>query len=185
MKIYTKKGDTGETSLLGGARVKKHHVRIEAYGTIDELNSFIGLLHDQPVAGEYGSLLQTIQNRLFVIGSYLATDPSKENKAIHPDLHVEDIVFLEKSIDEFDAQLSPLKNFILPGGHPANSLAHVARCVCRRAERMIVELNEETPVEPLLITYLNRLSDWLFIFARVMTKITGSPEIIWETRKRE
>lgn len=182
MKIYTKKGDDGRTSLLGGSRVPKHHLRIESYGTVDELNSFIGLLRDQPATASYQAQLQTIQDRLFTIGAYLATD-DENSKAYRPDLREADVEVLEQSIDEMEKGLPPLKNFVLPGGHPANSLAHVCRTVCRRAERLVVHLNsEDRPVEPIIIAYLNRLSDWFFVLSRHITHTTGSQEVVWQPR---
>jgi cob(I)alamin adenosyltransferase len=186
MKIYTKTGDKGATSLIGGTRVPKSHLRIEAYGTVDELNSFIGLLIDQLDTGsimDTRSILREVQDRLFTIGSSLACDPGKEPKLKIPDLKAEDIVTLEASIDAMDAALPPLKAFLLPGGHPAVSIAHIARCVCRRAERSCVRLQEEGLfVEPLVIRYLNRLSDHLFTVARYAGHLLGVPEIPWRPR---
>lgn len=183
MKIYTKKGDKGKTSLLGGTRVSKHHVRIEAYGTVDELNSWLGMLHDQDAAAPYRKFLNDIQDRLFTIGSVLASDPEKNSFKL-PEIGQEDIDVLEKSIDELETDMPALKNFILPGGHPASSTAQVCRTVCRRAERRIVHLDELQPVNPLILGYLNRLSDWLFVFARKMLHATGSEEIIWQPQKK-
>ncbi len=182
MKIYTKKGDTGQTSLLGGTRVAKHHLRIEAYGTIDELNSYIGVIRDQDPATDYREFLKEIQDNLFTMGSLLASDPEKNNFKL-PQLTEQDVTDLENSIDEMDNELPALKNFVLPGGHPANSFAHVARCVCRRAERLAVHLAEDAEVEPITLKYLNRLSDWLFTFSRMMTLKTGSEEIAWTPRQ--
>ena len=178
MKIYTRKGDQGTTSLLGGTRVSKNDLRIEAYGTIDELNSYLGLLSDQAAASEQLVLLRRIQDRLFVIGSQLANDPTKSHFQV-PSLEPENVQMLEESIDEMEQGLSPLTNFVLPGGHQANSLAHVARCICRRAERRVVELNDRAPVDPLMLRYLNRLSDWLFVMSRHLSKATGSQEVLW------
>lgn len=182
MKVYTKKGDSGQTSLIGGTRVPKHHLRIEAYGTVDELNSHIGRLGDYEDAADYRTILREIQDRLFTIGSHLAADPEK-NKMTLPALHESDIKVLELSIDTMEEGLKPLKSFILPGGHPANSSAHVARCVCRRAERVAVQLSEGASIDPIILQYLNRLSDWLFVFSREMTRITDSEEIMWQARK--
>jgi cob(I)alamin adenosyltransferase len=182
MKVYTKKGDDGHTSLIGGTRVPKHHLRIEAYGTVDELNANVGRLADCDAAAPYRAFLREIQDRLFTMGSLLAADPEK-NRMELPLLHSTDVDKLEKSIDQMEEGLEPLKNFILPGGHPANSAAHLARCVCRRAERMVVNLSEQTPVDPLALQYLNRLSDWLFVFAREMTRVTGAEEIAWTPRQ--
>src|SRR5690606_7252964 len=150
-------GDKGETSLIGGTRVKKSHARIEAYGTIDELNSFIGVVRDQEVNQKRQEIFSEIQDRLFTIGSSLATDPDKTGKTQLPDLHEHDIDFLEQQMDQLDQTLPPLRNFILPGGHPAVSFCHVARSVCRRAERLAIALQEESYVADLVIKYLNRL----------------------------
>jgi len=180
MKIYTKKGDSGKTSLLGGTRVPKYDLRIEAYGTVDELNAYLGLISDQEVAREYTVLIRQIQDRLFTLGSILATDPTK-NKVKLPELNLEDVEILEKSMDKMEKSLPALKNFVLPGGHQANSLAHIARCVCRRAERRVVELSEEAEIEPLILQYLNRLSDWLFVLSRSFTAETRSVEVLWNT----
>lgn len=178
MKIYTKKGDSGKTSLLGGTRVAKYDLRIEAYGTVDELNAYLGLIGDQEAAREYNVLIRTIQDRLFTLGSILATDPEK-NKVKLPELHISDVEILEKSMDKMERSLPALKNFVLPGGHPANSLAHVARCVCRRAERRVVELSDQSSLDPLILQYLNRLSDWLFVLSRSFSAETNSVEVIW------
>ncbi|MEZ4849328.1 MAG: cob(I)yrinic acid a,c-diamide adenosyltransferase [Bacteroidia bacterium] len=180
MKIYTKKGDKGETSLLGGTRVPKYHVRIEAYGTLDELNAHIGMIGDQPVAVEQISLIRNIQDKLFRIGSILASDPEKSHFKL-PGISEEDIHLLEKSIDNMEEELPPLKNFVLPGGHLANSYAHLARCVCRRAERRVVELNYQSELDPMIISYLNRLSDWLFVLSRYFSFKTGSREVVWKS----
>src|SRR5580693_8254850 len=159
LKIYTKTGDKGQTGLLGGARVPKHHIRIEAYGTVDELNSWIGLLRDSIVGMIHeSSLLITIQDRLFTIGSSLASDPQKSKVKI-PQLSEEDITLFEKEMDAMDTVLSPMKNFILPGGHELVSQCHIVRCVCRRAERRVNHLAESEPVDEIVIKYLNRLSD--------------------------
>lgn len=182
MKVYTKKGDTGQTSLLGGTRVPKHHLRIEAYGTVDELNSWMGMLKDQPVAAPYAQLIKQIQDNLFTLGSHLAADP-EANRMVLPELLPADVEQLEISIDEMEETLPTLQNFVLPGGHPANSAAHVARCVCRRAERLTVQLDEAWPVEPILLQYLNRLSDWLFVFSRELTRLAGAEEVAWSPRK--
>ena len=194
-KIYTKTGDRGSTSLIGGTKVRKSHLRIEAYGTVDELNSFIGLLGDHlaaapsetqhaqgPNLAEAQPLLREIQDRLFTIGASLACDPKKEPKFAIPDLREADIQALENAIDEMDAQLPAMKFFVIPGGHPAVSTAHIARCVCRRAERCIVHLQDEEPVEPLVLQYLNRLSDYLFELARFIGHRLSIPEIPWKPR---
>jgi cob(I)alamin adenosyltransferase len=178
-KIYTKTGDKGTTSLFGGARVSKAHIRIESYGTIDELNSYLGLVRD--VAGEsYKDLLKSIQDRLFVIGSNLASDPSKDLPV--PDIQESDIEVLEKEIDRMNESLPELKHFILPGGHTNISFCHIARTVCRRAERLVVLLSEQEKVDPILIRYLNRLSDFLFVFARQLAQDAGVEEIKWMPR---
>lgn len=180
-KIYTKTGDAGETGLFGGQRVYKHHHRIEAYGTIDELNSWIGLLRDLlPQQEQLRHELKTIQERLFTIGAYLATVPGKETPT--PDLKASDIELLEYAIDRMDDSLPTLKNFILPGGHPTVSQCHIARCVCRKAERRVVMLHTETPVDPLFIHYLNRLSDYLFTLGRYVARLLDAPEVVWEAR---
>ena len=165
MKIYTKTGDQGQTSLIGGTRVPKHHLRIESYGTVDELNSYIGLIRDQQVSEHQQNLLKEIQDRLFTIGSALASDPEKSKMKI-PDLHQEDIELLEKEIDTMTADLPELRHFILPGGSNAVSFCHLARCVCRRAERICVHLSEDSFVDEKVMVYLNRLSDYLFVLSR-------------------
>jgi cob(I)alamin adenosyltransferase len=183
MKIYTKTGDSGKTSLLGGTKVFKNNPRIEAYGTVDELNSYIGLLSDFSNDDNAKSILKEIQDRLFTIGAELACDPDKNSKMPLPDLHESDIEFLEKEIDKMQEELPVMKNFILPGGHPAVSFAHVARCVCRRAERCTVNLQENGgAVDQLIIKYLNRLSDYLFVLARYLGMKNNAPEIIWKAR---
>jgi cob(I)alamin adenosyltransferase len=181
MKIYTKSGDKGSTSLLGGTRVSKDDLRIHAYGTVDELNSYIGLLRDQEVNSGRKAVLKEIQDRLFTLGSSLAADPSKSSVK-KPDLHASDIEVLEKEIDNIEAGLPELKNFILPGGHTSVSFCHIARCVCRRAERYTVSLDHKSPVDPLIIMYLNRLSDYLFVLARKMAHELNADEILWKSR---
>ena len=178
MKIYTKKGDQGETSILGGTRLSKSNHRIEAYGSVDELNAWMGFLSDKKEAAGYQSFIQEIQHNLFTIGSHLAADPEK-NKIKLPDLPENSISALEASIDEMETTLEPLKSFVLPGGHPSNSVAHIARTVCRRAERAVVDLNHLSPVDSSILSYLNRLSDWLFVFARKMSSIAGAEEVKW------
>lgn len=183
MKIYTKTGDKGTTSLIGGTKVSKAHLRIEAYGTIDELNSYTGLCKDLLSGTNSNTVLQEIQDRLFTIGSALACDPEKETKMRIPDLKEEDIALLEKEIDKMNETLSPMKSFILPGGHPTVSHLHIARCICRRAERCCVRLEaENTEVEPIIIKYLNRLSDYLFVLARYAAHQLKSKEIPWKPR---
>ncbi|GEO02719.1 cobalamin adenosyltransferase [Adhaeribacter aerolatus] len=181
MKIYTRTGDQGLTSLIGGTRVRKSHLRIDAYGTVDELNSYIGLVSDQPVNAARLTILREIQDRLFTIGATLASDPEKETKRI-PDLHEADITLLEKEIDAMNAEIPPLKVFVLPGGHQSVSFCHVARTVCRRTERLVIALQEESFVAELVIKYLNRLSDYLFVLARKMAYELGAEEISWKPR---
>jgi cob(I)alamin adenosyltransferase len=183
MKIYTKTGDLGKTSLIGGTKVAKSHSRIDAYGTVDELNSYMGLLGDHLTDEKTKRDLREIQDRLFTIGSSLACDPDKELKLTIPDLLETDILFLEKEIDAMHALLPPMKFFVLPGGHVAISTAHVARCVCRRAERCCVLMMEQDLfVDALVIKYLNRLSDYLFMVARYLGMQLGVPEIPWKPR---
>ena len=182
MKIYTRKGDTGTTQLIGGTRVPKHHVRIEAYGTVDELNSWMGLVRDQITDDQQRDLLKEIQDRLFTIGSLLASDPEKSKMKL-PDLQEEDVILLEKEIDRMTDEIPPLKSFVLPGGVAANSFCHITRCVCRRAERITVHLNEIAGVDPLILKYLNRLSDYLFVLARKISRDSGSVEIPWKPRQ--
>ena len=167
MKIYTKTGDKGYTSLIGGTRVPKHHLRIESYGTVDELNSYIGLIRDQPIKEHDKEMLKQIQDRLFTIGSSLAADPER-SKMVIPDLKPEDIELLEKEMDRMNEILPELKHFILPGGNNTVSYCHIARCVCRRAERLSVHLAEESTVDEQVNIYLNRLSDYLFTLARMV-----------------
>ena len=179
-KIYTKTGDSGETGLFGGARVPKNHIRVEAYGTVDELNAYIGLLRDLVETPQYKTVLKAIQDRLFTIGASLASDPSKP--MMTPDLLPEDIELIENQIDTMEADLPTLKNFILPGGHQTVSFCNVARTVCRRAERLVVALDSVEKVEPLSIKYLNRLSDYLFVLGRKVGRDLGAEEIIWKAR---
>jgi cob(I)alamin adenosyltransferase len=179
MKIYTKTGDAGTTSLFGGERVLKSHYRIDAYGTVDELNSFVGLLRDQSVNQSRQEILIEVQNKLFTIGAILATEPGNEKVKV-PQLQEADVQALEKAIDAMDANLPPIKNFVLPGGHQSVSFGHVARTVCRRAERLIIGLNAQEKVQPLVIQYMNRLSDYLFVLCRQMTADLGVPETPWK-----
>ena len=181
MKIYTKTGDKGLTSLIGGTRVPKSSLRIECYGTVDELNSHIGLVRDQDINTTRRPLLKEIQDRLFTIGSALAADPEKSKMKL-PDLHAADVTLLEDEMDRLNADLPELRAFILPGGHPAVSHAHVARCVCRRAERLVIHLAEESFVAELVIIYLNRLSDFLFVLSRAMAHELGVEEVTWKAR---
>lgn len=182
MKVYTKTGDLGETSLLGGTRVSKAELQIESYGTVDELNAYIGLIRDQiwkqPILKE----LIEIQDRLFTIGSHLANDKTKSKIKIPPILE-EDILRLEQEIDKLDESLPPMRAFVLPGGHTTVSYTHIARCVCRRAERQVIRLNQSWEVNPIIIKYLNRLSDYLFVLGRGLSKNLGAEEIEWHPRK--
>lgn len=183
IRIYTKTGDTGSTALIGGTKVPKSHLRIEAYGTIDELNSHIGLCRDLLTDPESRQLLQEIQDRLFTIGSSLACDPVKEPQLRLPDLKETDVELLEKEMDRMDELLPPMKNFILPGGHQVVSQLHIARCVARRAERCCVRLElESLEVEPVILKYLNRLSDYLFVLSRYTGKLLNAPELPWKPR---
>lgn len=181
MKIYTKTGDKGKTSLIGGTRVLKSEDRINAYGTIDELNSHIGLLRDQEVNNNKKEILKEIQDRLFTIGALLASDPEKSKMKV-PDLLDDDVKLLEKKIDEMESNLVPLKEFVLPGGHQSVSFCHIARCVCRRAERLTVSLEQKEFVPDLVIVYLNRLSDYLFVLSRMMCKELNAEEVTWKPR---
>ncbi|HTM92063.1 MAG TPA: cob(I)yrinic acid a,c-diamide adenosyltransferase, partial [Flavisolibacter sp.] len=175
IKIYTKTGDKGTTSLIGGTKVPKNDIRIETYGTVDELNSWIGMVNDQLNEEGLRNELKEIQDRLFTIGSSLATDAKKEPKMKLPDLTGNDIEFLERRIDAMTAELPPMKNFILPGGHVAVSSIHITRCVCRRAERLAVNMQEhELFVDEKVIQYLNRLSDYLFTLARFVAQKLGA-----------
>lgn len=182
-KIYTKTGDNGTTSLIGGTKVPKSHLRIEAYGTVDELNSHIGLCGDLISDVATKKMLLEIQDRLFTIGSSLACDPVKESKLKLPDLKEEDINLIEQEIDRMEASLPAMTSFILPGGHPTVSQLHITRCVARRAERCCVRLElESLEVDPVILKYLNRLSDYLFVLSRYIGKLLESPEIPWKPR---
>ena len=181
MKIYTKTGDEGQTSLIGGSRVSKAHLRIDAYGTIDELNAYIGLVADLEINHDRIDKLREIQDRLFTIGSSLAVETENSRYRI-PDLKEEDIVLLELKIAKMHAFLPELKSFILPGGNQAVSFCHIARCVCRKAERNVIGLSENSFVAPLIVKYLNRLSDYLFILGRKMAQELQLEEILWKPR---
>jgi cob(I)alamin adenosyltransferase len=182
-KIYTKTGDKGTTSLIGGTKVPKSHLRIEAYGTVDELNSYVGLCRDLLADEQSRTVLQEVQDRLFTIGSALACDPVKEPKMQIPDLEEKDVTLLEKEIDKMNESLAPMKSFILPGGHATVSHIHIARCVCRRAERCCVRLEMEgNELEPVIIKYINRLSDYLFVLARYASWLLKAEEIPWKPR---
>jgi cob(I)alamin adenosyltransferase len=181
MKIYTKTGDEGTTGLFGGKRVSKSDLRIETYGTIDELNSWMGVLRDQEVNRTRHTELVEIQDRLFTIGSILAVEPGNTKVKV-PALSPDDVSLLEKHIDAMDALLEPMKVFVLPGGHPSVSFGHVARTVCRRGERLVIALNGQDTVEPLILKYLNRLSDYLFVLCRLMALELKAPETPWKPR---
>lgn len=179
MKVYTKTGDKGETSLFGGSRVSKGHLRIHAYGTVDELNSYMGLLRDLTDCESREKEIERIQDRLFTLGALLATEKESAIKRL-PKLQASDITFLESTIDGMEVDLEPIKTFVLPGGHPTVSHCHIARCVCRRAERLCVELSENVAVSEIIIKYLNRLSDYLFVLSRYQTKLHGVKELPWQ-----
>ena len=189
MKVYTKTGDTGTTALFGGTRVPKHHIRIESYGTVDELNSHIGLIRDQEINSIYKNVLIEVQDRLFTVGAILATPPEKETlksgeKRLQNLGIVEtDIEFLENQIDSMEESLPPMTHFVLPGGHTTVSYCHIARCVCRRAERLAVHLNDIEPTNEMVIKYLNRLSDYLFVLARKLSYDLKADEVQWIPRK--
>jgi len=179
MKIYTKKGDSGTTGLLGGTRVPKHHLRIEAYGTMDELNSWVGVLAGIECVADQRALLLRVQSHLFTLGSHLARDPAKDSMTlprINPILTNE----LEQAIDLMEQSLPPLTNFILPGGSRDAAWCHVARCVCRRAERCTTALAESEQVDPLILAFLNRFSDYLFVLGRYVSLRSGSAEVVWK-----
>lgn len=181
MKVYTKKGDAGQTGLIGGTRVSKSSLRIESYGTVDELNSYIGLLRDRVLSEESKKQLIEIQDRLFTIGSHLANDPEKGRMKL-PSIGEGDITYLENGIDAMEERLEPMTSFILPGGHETVSFAHIARCVCRRAERLIVALGQENEVDAVILAYLNRLSDYLFVYSRYVSAELKAYEIPWKPR---
>jgi cob(I)alamin adenosyltransferase len=180
-KIYTKTGDKGTTSLIGGTRLPKDHIKIEAYGSVDELNAWIGVLADAPENKERNAFLKEIQDRLFTIGAELASEPEQNKKKL-PELFESDIVVLEKEMDFYNEVIPTLRAFVLPGGHPLVSFAHVARTVCRRSERQVITLSHNEDVNPLIIKYLNRLSDYLFVLSRKITQEQNAPEIAWKPR---
>lgn len=181
MKIYTKTGDQGKTSLIGGTRVPKHHIRIETYGTVDELNSYIGMIRDANPDKTVNSILNEIQDRLFTIGSLLASDPEKSKMKL-PGLFETDVQLLEKEIDRMNENLPELKAFILPGGDVTASWCHLARCVCRRCERLVSQLTTESEVPEFILIYLNRLSDYLFVLARKILHDHKKDEMVWKPR---
>lgn len=181
MKIYTKTGDKGQTSLFGGKRVPKHHLRIESYGTVDELNSYIGLIRDQEIDENSRNILIEIQDRLFTIGSILATEPGNEKVKV-PSINNADIELLEKEMDKMNEDLPEMRSFVLPGGHTTVSYCHIARCVCRRAERIVSHLSELEEVNNVVLIYLNRLSDYLFVLSRKITMDKRAKEVPWVAR---
>tara|TARA_R110001583_G_scaffold44818_4_gene141828 strand:- start:7598 stop:8173 length:576 start_codon:yes stop_codon:yes gene_type:complete len=189
MKIYTKTGDKGKTSLFGGTRVPKHHIRIEAYGTVDELNSYIGLIRDQKIEAHSIEILLKIQNELFTLGAMLATPPEKEvlkngtERLNINKINKDSIAILENEMDQMNETLPPMTHFVLPGGHTTVSFCHIARCICRRAERICTQLNDESTLDPQIIMYLNRLSDYLFVLARKLTIDNQAQEIPWIPEK--
>ena len=191
MKIYTKTGDKGETSLFGGTRVPKYHLRIEAYGTIDELNSYIGLIRDQQIDSHTEKVLLTIQNKLFTLGAMLATPPEKELlKSGKERLNINkvdesSVVLLENEIDFMNESLPPMTHFVLPGGHTTVSFCHIARCICRRAERIATQLNDESEINEQILIYLNRLSDYLFVLARKLSSDNNAKEIQWIPERKK
>ncbi len=182
-KIYTRTGDKGQTALIGGTRVPKYHNKIEAYGTVDELNSFVGLIRDHESTDEHSrEILIEIQDRLFTIETHLAEDKNAYVARPMPSLREADIELLEKEIDKMNLELPELTSFILPGGHTVVSFCHVARTVCRRAERLVVQLSEQYPVDELDLQYLNRLSDYFFVLARYLGNQNGAIETVWKAR---
>lgn len=185
MKIYTKTGDKGTTALFTGTRVPKHHIRIESYGTIDELNSFLGLLRDQEMDTHTKEILMLIQDKLFTVGSILATEPKRDHRLKIPRISEDDIELLEKEMDQMNESLPEMTHFILPGGHTTVSYCHIARTVCRRAERMISYLNENEPVRASLLSYINRLSDYLFVLARKLSNDLKAQEVKWIPKEKD
>mgnify|MGYP001257470065 FL=1 len=189
MKIYTKTGDTGTTALFGGTRVAKHHIRIESYGTVDELNSYIGLIRDQEIDLDIKEVLIDIQNKLFTVGAILATPPEKETlkngkeRLNIPKISEQDITRLETQMDKMNELLPQMTHFVLPGGHTTVSYCHIARCVCRRAERISTLLNEQQGIDPRVLKYLNRLSDYLFVVARKLSYDLKADEVKWIPEK--
>jgi cob(I)alamin adenosyltransferase len=191
MKVYTKTGDKGTTALFGGTRVPKDHIRIESYGTVDELNSYIGLIRDQDMNAHYKEILIQVQDRLFTVGAILATPPEKEflkngkERLNIPKITESNIELLENEIDTMENALPPMTHFVLPGGHTTVSYCHIARCVCRRAERLAVHLNDIEPTDQFVIKYLNRLSDYLFVLARKLSHDLNAEEVKWIPRKQD
>ncbi|WP_282049685.1 cob(I)yrinic acid a,c-diamide adenosyltransferase [Maribacter aquivivus] len=191
MKIYTKTGDDGTTGLFGGTRVPKHHIRIDSYGTVDELNSWLGLIRDQDISPIYQQQLTSIQEHLFAVGAILATDPEKEilkngqERLKITKVGTTEINFLEQVIDEMDSQLPPMTHFILPGGHTTVSYCHIARTVCRRAERISTLLFQTEPFDKNVLSFINRLSDYLFVLARKLSYDLQADEIKWIPKKKD
>jgi cob(I)alamin adenosyltransferase len=191
MKIYTKTGDNGTTALFGGTRVAKHHIRIESYGTVDELNSWLGLIRDQKINSHSASVITSIQDKLFTVGAILATDPEKatlkngKERLNIPKISTDDIKLLEKEMDQMDSELPAMTHFILPGGHTTVSYCHISRTVCRRAERLISHLNATEPIDELVMIYINRLSDYLFVLARKLSSELKAEEIKWIPEKKD
>jgi len=189
MKIYTKTGDKGTTALFGGTRVPKHHIRIDSYGTVDELNSHLGLIRDQDINQHYKDVLIDIQDKLFTVGAILATDPEKtilkngKERLNIPKISEIDISKLELEMDIMNEALPPVTHFVLPGGHQTVSFCHIARCVCRRAERLASALNDLEPFQPESLKYLNRLSDYLFVLARKLSYDLQAEEVKWIPQK--
>ncbi len=191
MKIYTKTGDKGTTALFGGTRVAKHHIRIDSYGTIDELNSWLGLLRDQEIGAKYQEILIKIQEQLFTVGAILATDPEKmilkngKERLNIPKINEEDINYLEQEIDTMNNALPPMTHFVLPGGHTTVSYCHIARTICRRAERLATLLHENEPFDAAVLSFINRLSDYLFVLARKLSNDLEAKEIKWIPEKKD
>jgi len=190
MKIYTKTGDKGTTALFGGTRVPKHHIRIDSYGTVDELNSYLGLIRDQNIHQNYKDIIINIQDKLFTVSAILATDPEKivlkngKERLDIPKVSSQDIELLEHEMDTMNDVLPPITHFVLPGGHQTVSFCHIARCVCRRAERLATALNDIEAIDPNALMYLNRLSDYLFVLARKLTYDLQANEIKWIPEKK-
>ena len=191
MKVYTKTGDKGTTALFGGTRVPKYHLRIESYGTVDELNSYIGLIRDQEIDSRYKNVLIEIQDKLFTVGAILATDPEKailkngKERLSIPKISEDEVAFLENEIDAMEVDLPPMTHFVLPGGHTTVSYCHIARCVCRRSERLATELNDMEPTDLMVLKNVNRLSDYLFVLARKLTFDLKAVEVKWIPKKTE
>lgn len=191
MKIYTKTGDNGTTALFGGSRVAKHHIRIESYGTIDELNSWLGLIRDQEIDAHTSNTIAIIQDKLFTVGAILATDPEKailkngKERLNIPKIANADIELLEKEMDQMNEELPEMTHFILPGGHTTVSYCHIARTVCRRSERLVSHLNAGEPIDEMVLMYVNRLSDYLFVLARKLSKDLKAKEIKWIPEKKD